>query len=287
MRARRGRHLGQSPGDPAAAAQWRGAGRTTCRAGCGPTCGQWERAWPGSARQRAPPARPARLSPGAVGSRGRCSQVGSRTERLENFWKYRFQPRLAELKLQQSELTVRVIQLRDAETDCKEPRTRRRSQPSGPDSAALLSVQKAPFSTCNPRRASFQVILRVSPPAPLALGSGTPNFLSTYLGIDSLLSPWDSQLHPQPSRTPDGAHQAEQLELTDALRMHGTSPLQLPPEGSAAPSEEEANVSWRCPCSARQELKVFREFSRHPRLQVHCHHCKPYFECLNPNHCGW
>ena len=103
--------MGQSPGDPAAAAQWRGAGRTTCRAGCGPTCGQWERAWPGSARQRAPPARPARLSPGAVGSRGRCSQVGSRTERLENFWKYRFQPRLAELKLQQSELTVRVIQV--------------------------------------------------------------------------------------------------------------------------------------------------------------------------------
>ena len=31
---------------------------------------------------------------------------------------------------------------------------------------------QAPFSTCNPRRASFQVILRVSPPAPLALGSG-------------------------------------------------------------------------------------------------------------------
>ena len=61
--------------------------------------------------------------------------------------------------------------------------------------------------------------------------SGTPNFLSTYLGIDSLLSPRDSQLHPQPSRTPDGAHQAEQLELTDALRMHGTSPLQLPPGG--------------------------------------------------------
>ena len=28
------------------------------------------------------------------------------------------------------------------------------------------------FSTCDPRRASFQVILRVSPPAPLALGSG-------------------------------------------------------------------------------------------------------------------
>ncbi|XDA81739.1 hypothetical protein R6Z07F_011670 [Ovis aries] len=112
-----------------------------------------------------------------------------------------------------------------------------------------------------------------------ATSLGTLEFLLTYLGTDSLLSPWDSQLHPQPLQTPDGAHQAEQLELTDALRTYGTSSLQLPPEGSAAPSEEEANISWRCPCSARQELNVFREFSRQPRLQVHCLHCKPYFEC--------
>lgn len=82
MRARRGRHLGQSPGDPSAAAQWLGAGRTTCRAGRAPPAANGSArgpALPGNRSRRgrpgdtgtargAPPARPARRPLREVGS---------------------------------------------------------------------------------------------------------------------------------------------------------------------------------------------------------------------------
>lgn len=66
--------------------------------GAAPPAANGERAWPGSARQRAP-LPPGTSALGCSGLLGLRFQVRSAVSVSRTCWKYRFQPRLGELKL--------------------------------------------------------------------------------------------------------------------------------------------------------------------------------------------